>query len=233
MKSKVLISLLVAVSLYQPTAFAIESNNETQQATGFGIGALVGGIIAGPPGLVIGAAIGSGIGEQDNNKKNITKLEKKLSDKDKEFQEIAAEMVRINAEHQQSLHKVKLDAKKKETKDLSDRVSLSIFFRTDSASIEQQFEDSISNIASLIQQHPKINVHINAYSDIRGSGHHNYKLSLRRAQSVVQKLIENGLDSNRIQIHAFGENDSSLLNDLDSYVFDRRVDIELTLLNEV
>lgn len=232
MKNKLILPL-VLLSLYQPAVFANEQTAAPEQVKGFGIGALVGGIIAGPPGLVIGAAIGSGIGEHEETKNSIESLEKELADNKLEFEKIANEMVRINSEHQQALQNVKLETSYNETKSLSEKVSLSIFFRTASSNIEQQFEQSITNLVALIEEHPEVKVHINAYSDTRGSGHYNFELSQQRAQSVANKIIENGLDANRIIIHAFGETDSSTLNDLDSYVFDRRVDIELTLLNEV
>ena len=89
-------------------------------------------------------------------------------------------------------------------------------------------------LANLIKIYPQIQIQINGYTDYRGSDSHNLILSKERIDNVRAEFIKAGISNQRFQTHAHGENKASAYEgDTESYVFDRRVTISLTLNQEV
>ena len=229
--------LLILPALYTPLIMAAEntpaaSNKET---VGFGIGALIGGLIAGPPGVVIGAAGGTLFGNHSAERDNtIADLEKRLQDKTIEFGHLQNEFANAQSEYAQTLHKVNLENKQAALKELSEGVSFQVFFRTDKANIDPILYPHIQELVALIREFPEIKVQLEAYADRRGKSEYNMTLSLSRAVAVQAELIKAGLPIERIQRHAYGESRARAgEKDYEGYVFDRRVDIHLTLDTEV
>ena len=59
---------------------------------------------------------------------------------------------------------------------------------------------------------------------------HNLVLSKKRVKNVQDEFIKAGISNQRFQTHAYGEHKSSAYEgDTESYIFDRRVTINLTL----
>ncbi len=232
---QLLLTGFLLFSLNNPVAFANEAVNDPDQevTTGFGIGMLIGGVIAGPPGAVIGAAIGSGIGSEQSQLTQIDELKHNLNEKKTELNHLVQEFAQLNSSHQQQLKKVRLENQQQDLTKLSEGISLSIYFRTDNDSLESRFIEPISRLAKLIQDQPQIKIHLSAHADKRGNIKYNQILSRKRAIAVLKELVDSGISNNRIQFHAFGETQSNTAeNDLDAYVFDRRVDLLLTLHDE-
>lgn len=228
-----IISLLVT-SFFQQSTFASEQATPAdEEAKGFGMGAIIGGLVAGPPGIIVGAAMGSAIAHDSSQKTDsLAELKQQLSAKDDELRAIVQQVAELNSEHQKELKKVALEKSTQADQFLTENLALSVFFRTNESDLEPRFEQSIEQLVGLIKDRPDIRIYINAYADMRGSRTHNYQLSEGRALTVTNKLIASGIDQNRIQFHAFGESDVDENNDLDGFAFDRRVDIELSIHDE-
>jgi peptidoglycan-associated lipoprotein len=63
------------------------------------------------------------------------------------------------------------------------------------------------------------------HADPRGTEQYNKGLSMDRAETVRQKLIDNGVNRDRIQLKAAGEEDAKGDQPNFSYGYDRRVDV--------
>ena len=80
-----------------------------------------------------------------------------------------------------------------------------IFFKTDSAEIEERSFPLLDNIASVMKVHPEIpHVRIEGHTDNTGDPAYNIDLSQRRAEAVVQYLKEHGIGEERISGRGFG-----------------------------
>ncbi len=234
--NKTLLAIFLSSQLISPAVVSAETENDLQKnnAAGFGIGALIGGLFAGPPGVVVGAAAGSFFGAKENEKiQTITSLEKQLDDKNTELNMIINEFAILESQHKNRLQNVRLEKKQKSLEQLSEGISLSVYFRTDQSDLETQFVQSIQRLAKLIENIPEIKVQLDAYADQRGDMDYNQKLSQKRASSVLKQLVRAGLNNNRIHFHAYGETQTKTKpGDKDAYSFDRRVDLTLSLHNE-
>lgn len=235
--NKTLLILLLATQLLSTTAHAAEHENiqSSDKSVGFGIGALIGGLFAGPPGAVVGAATGSYFSYREiNNEKTISELEKRLQKKNAELNTIINEFAILESEHKKRLHKVRLTENKQLLVNLSEGVSLSIYFRTDQSEVDAKFLPPLKRVTKLIRDIPEIKVQLDAYTDQRGDIVYNQKLSHQRATSVLKHLVRSGLNNNRIDFHAHGETQSKARKgDLEAYGYERRVDLTLSLHTEV
>ncbi|EKS6740514.1 OmpA family protein [Enterobacter ludwigii] len=62
----------------------------------------------------------------------------------------------------------------------------------------------LKEIESLIHAYPNYKIHIVGHSDNTGSSERNLALSAQRAESISNWLINRGINSSRLEIHAFG-----------------------------
>ena len=86
----------------------------------------------------------------------------------------------------------------------------------------------------MIKEFPEIQLQLEAHADRRGHHNYNIQLSKQRAQAIRQELIRSGLDPVRIHAHAYGESAAlTAMGDEEGYIFDRRVNIHLTLNTEI
>ena len=74
-----------------------------------------------------------------------------------------------------------------------------IFFDTNSASVRDDSETTLQEIAKLIQQQPDLNLLVVGHTDNAGAFEYNMELSQNRAQSVVDELSTNyGISQDRL-----------------------------------
>jgi outer membrane protein OmpA-like peptidoglycan-associated protein len=71
-------------------------------------------------------------------------------------------------------------------------------------------KENLKVLVAMMKKSENLIIAINSHTDSRGSDDYNLDLSQRRAQSVVNHLIENGIDSARLVAKGYGE--TQLLN---------------------
>jgi outer membrane protein OmpA-like peptidoglycan-associated protein len=73
-----------------------------------------------------------------------------------------------------------------------------IYYDFDKSIIRQKEQNILDSLLYKLDKIPSANIVIGAFTDCVGSYKYNYKLSVKRAQSVVKYLLSKGLEKNRI-----------------------------------
>jgi outer membrane protein OmpA-like peptidoglycan-associated protein len=104
-----------------------------------------------------------------------------------------------------------------------------LFFDTGKADLKPESVSELDNIYSLLIDNPQLKVQINGHTDDTGDAESNKALSLRRATSVVNFLIEKGIASERLAAVGYGEERPLVSNDdeTDGREINRRTEIEI------
>ena len=233
LKTIILISLISLQSIVAANDIQTEPAS-TKENVGFGIGTLIGGILAGPIGVVIGAGGGTWLGARENKTdKTIASLEKELNAKSIEIAYQQNELAETKEKYKKEFQKVMLSKETQSLEKLSEGISYVIYYKTNEAEIHHAILPEIQKLANLIKTYPEIKIQIGGYADYRGSDNHNLVLSKERVNNVRTEFIKAGISNQRFQTHAYGEHKASANEgDTESYVFDRRVTINLTLNQE-
>ena len=104
------------------------------------------------------------------------------------------------------------------------------YFKTGSDELTEGSEQQLKNIVAILKAYPKAAIRLGGYTDNTGSAEGNLKLSERRANSVLNKLV--ALGANKAQLNAQGygqEHPICEANDTDECkAKNRRIDIRLT-----
>jgi peptidoglycan-associated lipoprotein len=80
-----------------------------------------------------------------------------------------------------------------------------IFFEFGKADLSRESTGALDELIALMNDNPKIVVSLIAHTDNRGTDATNMQLSQRRAQAVVDYLIINGIDEERLNAKGMGE----------------------------
>src|SRR5690554_918014 len=80
-----------------------------------------------------------------------------------------------------------------------------VFYDFDRADIRADAKPTLNKLVKLLNDNPKINIEIQSHTDSRGTTTYNQGLSNRRAASVVNYLVSNGIAKNRLKSKGFGE----------------------------
>lgn len=80
-----------------------------------------------------------------------------------------------------------------------------ILFDVDSDVLRPESTPVLEELRSTLDGHPELMVTIVGHTDSTGDDAHNLDLSQRRAQSVVDYLVQNGIDSGRMEADGRGE----------------------------
>jgi len=70
-----------------------------------------------------------------------------------------------------------------------------VYFKSNSTSLTESSEDTLLKAMSAIKEDKVGKARVVAYTDSRGSLKYNQQLSMRRAESIKQKLSQGGVDS--------------------------------------
>jgi outer membrane protein OmpA-like peptidoglycan-associated protein len=85
-------------------------------------------------------------------------------------------------------------------------MNLQIQFDTDSAVIKPQYQDEISKVADYMKKYPETTALIEGHTDNVGGFEYNMKLSQKRAESVVDDLVNNfGIERARLSAKGYGD----------------------------
>jgi outer membrane protein OmpA-like peptidoglycan-associated protein len=90
-----------------------------------------------------------------------------------------------------------------------------IFYDFDKATLRPESKSELLRLLTLMKENPKMKVEISSHTDDKGSDDYNMKLSQARAQSVVDFLIENRIEKERLTAKGYGETVPISPNDTD------------------
>lgn len=88
-----------------------------------------------------------------------------------------------------------------------------VFFQTDSANLIDASRIELDIVLEFLNSNPSLTVEISGHTDNTGSASYNQKLSEKRASSVVQYLLENGISENRMSSKGYGMSQPLQSND--------------------
>lgn len=213
--NKIIASFLLGVSLVGCTSspFLNETGSVNKKTTGTAGGAAAGALIGqligkDTKGTLIGAGIGAlaGLGwgaYRDNQERE---LREKLKNTE----------VEVNRE--------------------GDHLNLylpgGVTFATNSANIASSFYNPLNSIASVLIQYPETRVIVNGYTDNTGAPSYNLDLSQRRAASVRDYLVSQGVASYRVTSIGHGiDNPRATNSTAAGRAENRRVEIQILPLN--
>lgn len=103
-----------------------------------------------------------------------------------------------------------------------------IFFDFDRWDLKPESSREIDQLVALLLEYPSINVEIGAHTDSKGSEGYNLNLSARRAQSVREYLVAQGIGEERLTSKGYGESVPVATNENDEgRALNRRVEFKL------
>lgn len=82
-----------------------------------------------------------------------------------------------------------------------------ITFVTDSAKLTKNGRAVVREAAEVLADHPEVEVRIEGHTDSRGTWAANKELSERRADEVLDRLVDLGIDEDRLTAKGYGESD--------------------------
>jgi outer membrane protein OmpA-like peptidoglycan-associated protein len=80
-----------------------------------------------------------------------------------------------------------------------------IFYDFDKATLRPESATALDELVKLLNENPNITIELSAHTDSRGSDQYNERLSQRRAESVVNYLIDHGIAADRLTPKGYGE----------------------------
>jgi hypothetical protein len=92
---------------------------------------------------------------------------------------------------------------------------VNIEFDFGKSEIKGESVNDIEMIAESLKSNPKMKVKVSGHTDDKGSDDYNMKLSLDRAKSVVGKLVEYGIERDRLDAVGYGKSRPIAPNDND------------------
>ena len=101
-----------------------------------------------------------------------------------------------------------------------------VFFEFDSYNLTSKSIQTLKSVVSVMNSNIDIEITLAGHADERGTREYNLALGQRRAESVKDYFLLNGIMSSRVTVKSYGEERPlSLGNDEASYSKNRRVEI--------
>jgi OmpA-OmpF porin, OOP family len=79
-----------------------------------------------------------------------------------------------------------------------------IFFDLDKYELKDKSITELQKVVRFLSENPTVKVEISGHTDNQGAADYNKQLSLKRAESVANYLVQNGVDTKRIKMKGFG-----------------------------
>ncbi len=205
-----------------------------QEPAGFIAGAIIGGFAAGPVGAVVGAGLGTWLGNRvhrasearvaearvaklEVDKTGLLAVNQSLSTK---LEDMSREAAAVGGAPEESSGAYAAE--------VLDGLQGDVLFRTGSAQITPDIAHQVQVIAQAVARSPQLKVHVEGYTDPRGSDEVNMKLSLDRADAVRDLLLAAGVGADLLEVDAYGKT-QSVATDADGYALERRVRLTLQM----
>jgi outer membrane protein OmpA-like peptidoglycan-associated protein len=122
----------------------------------------------------------------------------------------------------------KLEVKLKQLKEDTKLTLKNITFEFNSADLNLNSFEELDRVVKLLTDNPTIKIEVSAHTDNKGSDNYNLRLSKRRAKSVMDYLVEKGIDGNRIISQGYGKTKPLVPNDSEeNMALNRRVELKI------
>ncbi len=222
---------------------ALEQAGTRNEAMGFFGGAILGGLVAGPPGAIGAAMLGlistNTSSEQDEkqllashldqSQQELIALQSRQGDLERRYQLALQEIENSNLQHVSLTDQI---SNMQDSIACCSDTALSVHFRTNSAVIEQHYMEALEELAIVAEDIDNAIILISGYADARGTCMGNQTLSEQRVNTVVRTLLASGINPAHIESVAFGESRTiGQSGNLETLFFDRRVNVELRSRN--
>ncbi len=103
-----------------------------------------------------------------------------------------------------------------------------INFETNSAQLSEISFTELQRVVQLMRENPTLKVEISAHTDDIGSAQYNMILSIKRAESVLNYLVEQNIKEERFMARGYGESTPKVPNvDEESRASNRRVELKI------
>jgi len=117
-----------------------------------------------------------------------------------------------------------------------EELEFEIQFVFDKPIMFDQFVDSVDIMVQILNDNPTMVVEIGGHTDSRGNDEYNQKLSLSRAQAVVDSLIARGIAKERLVAKGYGESEARVLHKdfkgpTSGFVFPKETKLDDTYIN--
>ena len=169
----------------------------------------VGVLVGGAAGAVGGAVLGNNLGDGDN-----TALGAVIggvvgataggvigANMDKQAKKIEEELPSVEIERHQEEIFIVFDQ------------SNGVYFDTNQHALNDTSKETMKKLAGVISEYPYTNIRIEGHTDNVGKEEANLLLSTKRAESVKDYLISQGLDAARFTVESHGESKPKYSND--------------------
>jgi outer membrane protein OmpA-like peptidoglycan-associated protein len=196
----------VSILVFAVTTVGCSGWSSTQKGAAIGAGAAgaIGGLVAKntAAGILIGAAIGGVAGGLIGNymDKQAAEIERDIA---------GAEVERIG-------------------EGIKITFSSGLLFDVDQATLKPQTRAELNELAGVLNKYPDTNILLAGHTDSTGREDYNLALSRRRAQSVADYLISQGVDPSRFTTQGFGPSEPLVSNETpEGRAQNRRVEVAI------
>jgi outer membrane protein OmpA-like peptidoglycan-associated protein len=80
-----------------------------------------------------------------------------------------------------------------------------IFYDFDKATLRPESKEALDKLVELLKENPNVTIELSAHCDYKGPDEYNKGLSQRRAETVVEYLVEHGIEADRLTPMGYGE----------------------------
>ena len=87
-----------------------------------------------------------------------------------------------------------------------------IFYDFDKATLRPESTTALDELVTLLNENPNVTIELSAHCDFKGSAAYNKRLSQKRAESVVNYLIEHGIAADRLTPMGYGKEKPKRIN---------------------
>ena len=87
-----------------------------------------------------------------------------------------------------------------------------IFYDFDKATLRPESKVALDEMIKMLNDNPNVTIELGAHTDRKGTDKYNEGLAQRRAQSVVDYLIEGGIAPDRLEAKGYGESVPKVIN---------------------
>jgi peptidoglycan-associated lipoprotein len=100
-----------------------------------------------------------------------------------------------------------------------------VFYDLDKATLRAESKKALDGLIKTLNENPTITVKLTAHTDYRADDAYNMKLSQRRAKSVMDYLIANGIAADRLESEGRGETQPKAVENDEEYLPFKRGDV--------